>query len=134
MDSLWSEYKNLTLPELAPISDLSSKRLQEPSPNNFEKASNIADLYSNSKVKDKLEYWISERPFTLKGKTLPVFWLHKLKSRSTYRLAKIALDIASIPAISSNCKRVFSQGKLLITSQQHALKANIIKATQYLQI
>ena len=46
----------------------------------------------------------------------------------------MGLDIASIPTISSDCKRVFSQGKLLITGQRHSLKADIIEATQCLRM
>jgi hypothetical protein len=41
----------------------------------------------------------------------------------------MGLDMASIPAMSNDCERVFSQGKLLITGQRNPLKANIIEAT-----
>jgi hypothetical protein len=46
----------------------------------------------------------------------------------------MGLNMALIPAISSECKRIFSQAKLLITSQRHKLQANIIKATQCLRM
>jgi hypothetical protein len=42
--------------------------------------------------------------------------------------------MASIPAMSSECERVFSQAKLLITGQCHRLQADIIKATQCLRM
>jgi hypothetical protein len=53
---------------------------------------------------------------------------------SVYRLAQMGLDMASIPAMSSDCERVFSQGKLLITGQRNRLKADIIEATQCLRM
>ena len=46
----------------------------------------------------------------------------------------MGLDMASIPAMSSDCERVFSQGKLLITGQRNRLKADIIEATQCLRM
>jgi len=45
----------------------------------------------------------------------------------------MALDLLSIPAMSSDCERVFSQAKLMITGQRHSLKADIIEATQCLR-
>jgi hypothetical protein len=40
----------------------------------------------------------------------------------------------SIPAMSSECERVFSQAKLLITGQRGALTVDIIEATQCLRM
>lgn len=133
LDELWQEYRRLPI-ILDEISDIGSKRQREPSPDEFDKASNMADLYGDSLVEDELERWISERPFPLKNETLPVFWLQKLQQRAAYRLARMALDMASIPAMSSDCERVFSQSKLLITVQRHSLKADIIEATQCLRM
>jgi hypothetical protein len=45
----------------------------------------------------------------------------------------MALDMLLIPAILSDCERVFSQAKLLITGQRHRLKPDIIEATQCLR-
>jgi hypothetical protein len=45
----------------------------------------------------------------------------------------MALNLLSIPAMSSDCERVFSQAKLMITGQRHRLKADIIEATQCLR-
>ena len=46
----------------------------------------------------------------------------------------MGLDMVSIPAMSSECERVFSQAKLLITSQRHRLSADVIEATQCLRM
>jgi hypothetical protein len=83
---------------------------------------------------DELSVWLKERPFRLTGETLPQFWLRKRRQKSTARLAQMGLDMASIPAMSSDCERVFSQGKLLITGQRNRLRADIIEATQCLRI
>ena len=45
----------------------------------------------------------------------------------------MALDLLSIPSMSSDCEMVFSQAKLMITGQRHRLKADIIEATQCLR-
>jgi hypothetical protein len=52
----------------------------------------------------------------------------------TYRIAKMGLDMISIPAMSAECERVFSQDKLLITGQRNRLAADIIEATQCLRM
>jgi hypothetical protein len=41
----------------------------------------------------------------------------------------MALDMLLILAMSSDCERVFSQAKLLITGQRYRLKPDIIEAT-----
>jgi hypothetical protein len=45
-------------------------------------------------------------------------------------LAKIALDLFSIPAMSSACERVFSQAKKIVTDERNRLSADTIEADQ----
>jgi hypothetical protein len=68
------------------------------------------------------------------GDTLPKYWLRQRRVKSTARLAQMGLDMVSIPAMSSECERVFSQAKLLITGQRGALRPDIIEATQCLRM
>jgi hypothetical protein len=49
------------------------------------------------------------------------------------RMAQIAFDILSIPAMSSECEQVFSQTKLLITTQRNRLADEIIEAVELLK-
>jgi hypothetical protein len=37
------------------------------------------------------------------------------------RLSKMAFELMSIPAMSTECERAFSQGKLILGSQRHKL-------------
>lgn len=86
-------------------------------------------------ITDELELWLSEKRFFHQpNHTLPQYWLSQLSNPDTYRLARMALDMCSIPAMSSECERVFSQAKLLITGQRTRLKADIIEATQCLRM
>ena len=95
----------------------------------------MALLYREDAEEDQLEAWIRQKPFALdRQDALIAYWLRQLKDKSTYQLARMALDMASIPAMSSECERVFSQSKLLITRQRHRLKVDIIEATQCLQM
>ena len=48
------------------------------------------------------------------------------------RMAKFAFDILSIPAMSTECERVFSGAKLMITDQRNRLKEDIIEASECL--
>jgi hAT family C-terminal dimerisation region len=45
----------------------------------------------------------------------------------------MGLDMLRIPAMSSDCERVFSQAKLMITGQRHRLKPDIVEASQCLR-
>lgn len=132
LQTLWKEYKDLPIdPAVTQVAG--SKRVREESPDDFQRATNMALLYGDE-AEDELETWLRERPFELQGESLPQFWLRKLKHPSSYRLARLGLDMASIPAMSSECERVFSQGKLLITGQRSRLKVDIIEATQCLRM
>jgi hypothetical protein len=82
-----------------------------------------------------LESWLKKPRFLLDEEdTVPKFWLRQLKDAQTYRIAKMGLNIISIPVMSAECERVFSQGKLLITGQRNRLSADIIEATQCLRM
>jgi hypothetical protein len=84
---------------------------------------------------DELETWLSMKVFKLDdGDTLPAYWLRQSKQPATQRIAQMGLDMASIPAMSSDCERVFSQCKLMITGQRNRLKPDIIEATQCLRM
>jgi len=45
-------------------------------------------------------------------------------------LAKIALDLFSIPAMSSACERAFSQAKKIVTDERNRLSADTVEADQ----
>jgi hypothetical protein len=48
-------------------------------------------------------------------------------------MARMAFDLLSIPAMSAECERVFSQAKLLITTQRNRLGDSIIEAVECLK-
>jgi hypothetical protein len=45
-------------------------------------------------------------------------------------MAQMAFDLLSIPAMSAECERVFSQTKLLITDQRNRLSDDSIEAVK----
>lgn len=137
LQKLWDEeYKPLLLGEADNISEIRCKRPRENTPDEFDRALNMVALYGEeAQYDDDLEAWLAARVFALsRQETLPQYWLRQLGNRKTYRLAMLALDMASIPAMSSDCERVFSQAKLLITGQRNNLKVDIIEATQCLRM
>ena len=48
-------------------------------------------------------------------------------------LMQLALDLLSIPLMSAECKRVFSNAKTVITDQRACLKEDIIEASVILR-
>lgn len=130
LDSLWDEYKYLPL-DHGELSLVPQRREREP--NRVQRASDMTQSFAQ-RPRDELAQWIEDGPFKLdEGTTLAQFWLSKLSKSSTYRLARMGLDMCSIPAMSAECERVFSQTKLLLTSQRQGLKIDIIEATQCLR-
>jgi hypothetical protein len=114
-NSLWDEYKNL------PVPDAIEPRIREKeprTPDDFDRTNNITLLLNRPGLINKLELWNVQLPDKLADETLPQFWYKKLQNPSTYRLERIGLDMCSIPAMSSDCERVFSQCKLMITEQR----------------
>jgi len=129
--NLWYEYKSMEL-DLNGIQSCGEKRKREP--DSFQLATDMTLIQPIEEV-DELDAWISQRCFNLEeGDTLPQYWLRQRRVKSTARLAQMGLDMVSIPAMSSECERVFSQAKLLITGQRGALRPDIIEATQCLRM
>ena len=94
----------------------------------------MALLYSDEEEADRLEAYLSLRPhYLLKGETLGLYQQRLQRQKSTNKVARMALNMLLILAISSDYERVFSQAKLLITGQRYKLKLNIIEATQCLK-
>ena len=52
------------------------ERVWSPSPDVFERASDMTRLFANSDLEDDLEVWIKSKVFSLeKDETLPQYWL-----------------------------------------------------------
>jgi hypothetical protein len=114
------------------IPNAGSKRPR--SPDAHETSFNMGRLYGDETSADELEKWISSPPFELQGgETLGQYWMRLRKQKSTNKIARMAIDMLGIPAMSSDCERVFSQAKLMITGQRHRLKPDIIEASQCLR-
>lgn len=60
----------------------------------------------------------------------PLKWWQYIGSTRYPTLAKMAIDLFSIPGMSSECERVFSHAKKMIRDERHNLKPPIIEACQ----
>ena len=62
----------------------------------------------------------------------PIIWWRD--DQTTYpRLSQMAFDLLSVPAMLTECERVFSQAKLTISSQRHSLTDVTINAIKCLK-
>jgi len=84
-----------------------------------------------ARVETELERWYQFRPAEEILNPLE-FWISEATNpKSAFpKLAKLALDIFSIPAMSSECERVFSETKRVITDDRNQLGAATIEAIQ----
>ena len=81
-------------------------------PDDFGRTNDMTLLLNRPGLVDELELWNVQLPERLVGETLPQFWYKKLQNPSTYRLARMGLDMCSIPAMSSDCERTYGDSKV----------------------
>ncbi|OBS16274.1 hypothetical protein FPOA_13066 [Fusarium poae] len=131
VQELWEEYRNLSveqdaLPEQPTIArkttDLDDfmasirKLSTQPAP-------------STSAMRDEYAEWVAT---TDPGDCLvddPIqYWL--LRRRQYPRLSRMAIDLFSVPAMSSEPERIFSLAGKMVTAQRGRLKADLIGAAQ----
>ena len=60
----------------------------------------------------------------------PLRWWREHGEQLYPTLAIMAYDLFTMPAISSECERAFSNAKRLVTDERHCLKSEIIEADQ----
>lgn len=132
LDTIWEQYK----PANGPIQPLPIPRKRAHSPDFFEEHIDMTSIADSGDDEDRpntpdneLREWIKSDPIRV---TNPLeFWLNELSNRP--HLAKMAIDMLSIPAMSAECERVFSSAKLLITDRCGKLNPVTIEASECLR-
>ena len=82
-------------------------------------------------IMDKLDQFFKEDPITLNLCLDPLaWWLFNHATVNFSILQKLAMDVFTMPAISSECERVFSQIKKVVTNERNRLKADTIEALE----
>jgi hypothetical protein len=131
VQALWEEYRRLpveqgAIPErptatknttdlddfMASVRKLSTQSAPSPSPTRNEYAEWVATTDPGDCLVDNpIQYWL-------------------LRRRQYPRLSRMAMDLFSIPAMSSEPERIFSLTGQMVTPQRSRLKADIIGAAQ----
>jgi hypothetical protein len=84
---------------------------------------------ADEEPKDEYEFYMSSKPVTCDH---PIEWWRA--NQSTYpKLAQMAFDLLSIPAMSAECERVFSQAKLALGHQRNRMSEDTLNAIQCLK-
>jgi hypothetical protein len=83
---------------------------------------------------DKWERWINAPPVAVTAQSSNLFRWHVDNQEDFPTLYQMALDILSIPAMLTECERVFSSAKKLITPARNGLKEDIIEAIECLKV
>jgi hypothetical protein len=82
------------------------------------------------KCADELERFFETGIVTTDCPDPLAWWLLPRSGEDFPTLQKMALDLFSIPAMSSECERVFSQSKKVVTDERNRLKASTIEALE----
>lgn len=80
-------------------------------------------------TKDEISEYLSDRLSRVED---PVAWWISNKYRFP-TLFLLAMDLLSVPAMSSQCEREFSKAKLTIGPQRHSLEARTVEMLQCLR-
>jgi len=128
---LWIENYKDTETNIEP-SILSSTPDEDPT--DFDQFMAPPDYYTDEYSVDEYERYCTERrqgQKTAKNFNLCSFWAGQ---ENIYPLlARMAFDMLSIPATSSECERTFSSTKLLLTDQRSRIKDDMIEASECLR-
>lgn len=123
MEKLWNEYK----PVESPISLYDS-----PSPTNNEFLSWRNKHLQPSLINDEYEHYCkSEQVYGFTSAL--AWWLEDTQQKNYPCLAKLAIDILSIPAVAAEPERLFSGAKITITDRRNRLGSDIIEAVECLK-
>ncbi len=81
---------------------------------------------------DEYEHYCkSERVYGFTGAL--TWWLEETQQKTYPNLSKMAVDILSIPAMSSEPERLFSGTKITITDRRNRMGSDVIEATECLK-
>jgi hAT family C-terminal dimerisation region len=84
-------------------------------------------------AEDEWERWVSAPAIPMTAQSDNLFRWHVDNQESFPTLHQMALDTLSIPAMSTECERVFSSTKKLLSPQRCRIKEDLIEATECLK-
>ena len=120
--TLWDEYK--------PVEPLPLSEPQSTTTNEFLKWRN-KHLHPAPMTDEYEHYCQSERVYGFTSAL--TWWLEETQQKTYPNLSKMAVDILSIPAMSTEPERLFSGAKVTITDRRNRMGSDVIEATECLK-
>jgi len=123
---LWEKYRDKGVLDLAAVipddlvPDVDTLELDE-----FDRIAKSRELVSNQ-VGDEYEAYIKAEPVKISGSALN-WWLADERRKTWPRLSQLAIDVLSIPAMSDDPERVFSDTRRTISWERMSLGAEVIE-------
>ncbi|GKT96936.1 hypothetical protein Ct61P_14786 [Colletotrichum tofieldiae] len=129
---LWNEeYRDLpTQWEMANSSLAEAVRAREHNPfDSFQEELMSSTNHEHELVEDEFERWLSTKNDVHSKHDNPLeYWSAK---RFEYpRVARMAIDVLSVPAMAAECERTFSSAGSMVSHKRHRLDASTIAVTQ----
>lgn len=125
---LWEKYKDQSAntPTL-PVLSMQIDNLDE-----FDILAQNLDVVPRQQIKDEFEEYLSEAVITIETSALS-WWLNTQQRRRWPRLSQLAINVLSIPAMSSEPERVFSGGRRTISWERMQLGEDTIEVLECLK-
>jgi hypothetical protein len=86
-----------------------------------------------SQSQDEFKQWVNAPAIAAVAQSFNLFRWHVDNQHGFPTLYQMALDTLSIPAMSTECERVFSSTKKLLAPMRNGFKEDIIEATECLK-
>ena len=129
------KYQNVNIVDLAATSSYFSSEIESLARelNEFDlMAKNLNVISKPTSERDEYEIYISQNSIQIGGSALD-WWLHDEQWESWPQLSQMAIDILSIPAMSTEPERVFSEAQRTISWDRMQLEQEIIEKIECLK-
>jgi hypothetical protein len=93
----------------------------------------IMSTFDDMHSETKWEQWVAASAIAVTAQTSNLFLWHVDNMEGYPTLHQMALDTLSIPAMSTECERVFSSTKKLVTPHRCSIKEDLMEATECLK-
>lgn len=132
--SLWlTRYKDTVKSSMNPMILPSTKRRD---PSDFDQFLHPPDYLDDiqREAEDEFEQYMKVKTVIVKpGEAFDVCEWWRVHESEWPSLARMAFDMIAIPAMSSECERLFSSSKLLLSDRRARMKEDIIEASECLR-
>jgi hypothetical protein len=132
---LWESYRdaNLISPTISMSYDSTRDKQPEKEKDEFDEIAESLKKYARPASQDEFQDYCNGEPYDIGKQTALQWWSLDLQKKRWPRLARMALDILSIPAMSDEPERVFSGARRTVSWDRTQMTATTLEWVECLK-